>query len=297
MISEGQQFEYLGFELNPVVRKAIMRKDLLFIDLEAVTEMIAEYNKIVTNLTASEAFFLKSHLFEAETIIQAGLGRYNWKTLNIQKFCEKCLVILKSLTAMVAQISYISTDIKNRIIKIESYSLFTFENKKVVETTIKFDLIIKSSLQKSTASNSVKHEDDSVKKKSISFPSDDEGLLPCKEYFQKLISIRDEKTGRIKKLYDSIGPILIKLESLILGTYSGESDKMILYYEHWEKEAFACLIRFCNKNLNEIAENLISSNPLYTVEASLSSPEIVLKPSTSEIYNIVIHSVKDFLER
>lgn len=272
-----------------------MRKELLFIDLEAVTDMISEYNKIVTNLTASEAFFLKSHLFEAETIIQAGLGRYNWKTLNIKKFCEKCLVILKSLTAMVAQISYISTDIKNRIIKIESYSLFTFEKNKIVETTIKLDLIIKSSLQK--PARSVKHEEDEVKKKSITFPSDDEGLLPCKEYFQKLISVRDEKTGRIKKLYDSIGPILIKLESLILGTYSGESEKMILYYEHWEKEAFACLIRFCNKNLSEIAENLISSNPLYTVEASLSSPEIVLRPSTSEIYNIVIHSVKDFLER
>lgn len=36
---------------------------------------------------------------------------------------------------------------------------------------------------------------------------------------------------------------------------------------------------------------------MFQVDAILSAPEIVMKPTETEVYNIVIHSVKDFLER
>lgn len=42
---------------------------------------------------------------------------------------------------------------------------------------------------------------------------------------------------------------------------------------------------------------LLGTKPLFEIDAVLSTPEIVLKPTQSEIYNIVVHSVKDFLER
>lgn len=36
---------------------------------------------------------------------------------------------------------------------------------------------------------------------------------------------------------------------------------------------------------------------MFQVDAVLAAPEIQLKPTASECHNIIIHSVKDFLER
>lgn len=40
-----------------------------------------------------------------------------------------------------------------------------------------------------------------------------------------------------------------------------------------------------------------NSEPLFEIDAILSSNEILMRPTPSEIYNIIIHSAKDFLER
>lgn len=55
--------------------------------------------------------------------------------------------------------------------------------------------------------------------------------------------------------------------------------------------------RFVFHNLDFYVTALLGTKPLFEIDAVLSTPEIVLKPTQSEIYNIVVHSVKDFLER
>lgn len=42
---------------------------------------------------------------------------------------------------------------------------------------------------------------------------------------------------------------------------------------------------------------LTNNVPIFQVDAILSVPDITMRPSAAEIYNIIIHSVKDFLER
>ena len=54
-----------------------------------------------------------------------------------------------------------------------------------------------------------------------------------------------------------------------------------------------CFIR----NL-EYLNNLLSSNkPLFTVDAALMASEVVLKPSYGEVFTIIVHDVKDLLDR
>lgn len=74
-IIEGQAFESSGFELNLVIRMAIMRKvsqfdaersdrpqslrclfsqEALFLDVEMVSKMIADYNTVVNSLSVAE---------------------------------------------------------------------------------------------------------------------------------------------------------------------------------------------------------------------------------------------------
>lgn len=153
---------------------------------------------------------------------------------------------MKTLNSLVAQIGFIGNDIRKQISEIEKFSLFIigYKDEKTVNNAQK-EFTLTASTQKSLLKkeNTVETIDDLTKaEKKVSFVH--EKCLSCREYFQTLDLDRNEKFSRMKKLFDSIGPILIKLESLILGTFSGESTKMKQYYVYWEKEMFNLLIKY-----------------------------------------------------
>lgn len=209
---------------------------------------------------------------------------------------------MKSLSAIVVQIGIMGRDIRAKVNKLESYSLFEREKDLTVkelsdETTM--PVILKSSKLGKSSETPDDLDNAAVKprKKSVRIVDRDDNIKPCLEYFKNLELERNDKTNRIQKLYDSIGPIMIKLESLILGSFTGESDKMSYYYTHWEKEMFSALMRFTTRNLQDFSDKLMHSDVVFEVDAVLAAPEIIMKPTANEIYNIMVHSVKDFLER
>lgn len=248
---------------------------------------------------------LRDKLYEAESIIQVGLGRYTWQTLDIKSFCETCQKLLKSLAAVVVQISMMGKDIRAKVNKLESYVMF--EDEVTTPSSVaegmndekSLPLILKSSKmgKLSETPDDLDNPKSRPKKKSVRLMDRDDNIKPCLEYFKNLEHIRYEKMNQIQKLYDSIGPTMIKLESLILGTFTGESEKMNHYYTHWEKELFTSLMRFTTRNLQDFNDNLVKNCVMFEVDAVLATPEIIMKPTANEIYNILIHSVKDFLER
>lgn len=249
--------------------------------------------------------FLRDKLYEAESTIQAGLGRYTWQTLNIKTFCESCERLLKNLSAIVMQIGIMAKDIHQTVGELESHSLFVseIESKKSVRDT-KAPILLKSSKRDGKMSETPDDLDDidtnheiAVRKKSVRITERDLSVKPCLEYFRNLELERNVKASKLQKLYDSIGPTMIKLESLILGTFTGESDKMSHYYNYWEKELFSSLVRFTTRNLQNFSDKLMQNETMFEVDAVLAAPEITMKPSANEIYNIMVHSVKDFLER
>lgn len=80
--------------------------------------------------------------------------------------------------------------------------------------------------------------------KKVTIKETDDNVKPCRDYFDALVKDRNAKTIKLLQLYDSIGPILIKLESLVLGSYTGDCPAMKYYYNHWEKQVFGCFTRY-----------------------------------------------------
>lgn len=131
----------------------------------------------------------------------------------------------------------------------------------------------------------------------------------------------------MSKAYRSISPMLVKLESLVLGTATGKSPAMQLLYEKYEKKIFAAFIMYTNiffppvkwqikniflaiftlrqsdsfrcmvRNMEVFNKMLNDTKPIFQVEAILISSEVVLRPSPNEIYSIVCQDVRDLLER
>ncbi|SPP80284.1 dynein heavy chain 10, axonemal [Drosophila guanche] len=309
---EGQLFEHLGFELPSVLRTEIMRKDLLFKDYEKLSEVINRYKAIIANLSMSEVIFLRGHIYDTELYIQMGLGRYTWISFNIGKFCEQINSQLRKLTSIVSQINFIRLDLRNRIDLIKNYNLFnldseTIDAKKSASVAVDFtqsrsDLglqPVQSRMFVTSTGASITmyldEEEDNEKQKQEQYCGVD--VYPCEGYFELLESSRNRKAAQMKKLYDSLGPVLVKLESLVLGTFTGRSDKMKTYYEFWEEETYKCIVDMTYQNLKCYINRLLSDSPMFEVNAVLLMSEIVLEPSIQELQNIIITASKDFLSR
>ncbi|XP_055846772.1 dynein axonemal heavy chain 10 isoform X2 [Episyrphus balteatus] len=283
VLHEGQEFEHLGFKLPDAIRTTIMRKNLLFTDYEAIQGVISEYNSIISILSLSEVDFLRDHLYEIEVVIQAGVGRYTWQSFNIQKFASNIKTLLRKLVSTVSQINNIRVEIKSRINKMENFNLFKLIESDEINAQGIFLYEFAHTYQKTNNEKSIEINNDTI--------------YSCDEYLRKLRESRDEKNSYMKKIVDSLGPVLVKLESLVLGTFTGRSEKMKEYYGYWETEIFDCILRYTHRNFKEFLNSLMGNVPTFEIKGLLLMPEIVLHPNASELQNIFVQSAKDFLER
>lgn len=192
---------------------------------------------------------MRDHLYETEVAIQVGVGRYTWQSFNIKKYCDGVCALMRKLQSIVSQINYIRVDIRNRIDQIKNFNIFAIDETKEKDALIQFD--VESLQQKSTESSEDQEESDKVQiirvqdaADSISSDQKDcgTGIYHCQNYMDRLETARIEKCSQMKKIYDSLGPVLIKLESLVLGTFTGRSEKMREYYVFWEEETYKCIL-------------------------------------------------------
>ncbi|KAF7265371.1 hypothetical protein GWI33_021219 [Rhynchophorus ferrugineus] len=121
--------------------------------------------------------------------------------------------------------------------------------------------------------------------------------LPCKEFFGAMNAKRTENVVAMLRIYQSIGPILVKLEMLVLNTNTGSSPHMSHYYEFWEGEIYKAFITMTIRNLETFSYKIENRELLFQVDALVAAPEIVLRPTATEIYNIIVRNMYDFFDR
>ena len=101
----------------------------------------------------------------------------------------------------------------------------------------------------------------------------------------------------LARKYHAIGPLLIKMEGLVVYTNSGKSPRLKAYYFHWEKKIFDAIIRMVNSNLANLAYRMLGSSvPLFTVETLLSAPEVVLHPPANELCKLMTQAMREVVE-
>jgi dynein heavy chain len=138
-------------------------------------------------------------------------------------------------------------------------------------------------------------------------------LFTCREYFEFLETKRQEIVSSLKRRYDLIGPLLIKIESLVFGTSTGKhrNSKSInlslsfisifflvhSFYIYWEHEIFISLVELVIRNLCQFFENIFFGNiSFFTVDILLAPPRIKLQPSLEEIINSIRRSAHGISE-
>lgn len=147
---------------------------------------------------------------------------------------------------------YVSTDIKNRMNQSETLSILTLSESDQLSTELHSingklnSILLNGSSSDGQQPNS--HCLDGkmeVPVKSVAFAYDAQHIPSIVAYFSIIDDNQHRKMKTVEHLFSAVGPILIKLESLVLDTSTGESDNMRLYYDFWEQQLFELLIRYC----------------------------------------------------
>ncbi|XP_072908128.1 dynein axonemal heavy chain 10 [Hemitrygon akajei] len=127
-------------------------------------------------------------------------------------------------------------------------------------------------------------------------PKSKEDLAGVKEFFEYVERERTKDILNLVSKYKAIGPLLTKMEGLVFHTNTGKALKMALYYIYWERRIYDSLVKMIIKNLQQINAAVLGNNPLFQIEVYLSAPEIILKPSASEVYQLTLQNIKDCVE-
>lgn len=126
----------------------------------------------------------------------------------------------------------------------------------------------------------------------------DEGTrLACKDFFSYVYETRNEEAIKLLRLYQSITPLLMNIEVLILHTNTGKSTQMTRYYRYWEEEIFKAFALMTLRNLEQFIEKIESKALLFDIDLVVEQTDIFLRPTVTDVYNTFLRNTADFLER
>ncbi|XP_069880965.1 dynein axonemal heavy chain 10 isoform X1 [Dipodomys merriami] len=127
-------------------------------------------------------------------------------------------------------------------------------------------------------------------------PKSEEELPSVKEFFEHIERERAKDVEHMVRWYLAIGPLLTKVEGLVIHTNTGRASKLAPYYEYWEGKIYDVLTKLILKNLQSFNSQVLGHTPLFQAETILTAPEIILHPNASEIDKMSVHCTRSCVE-
>ncbi|KAJ3224095.1 Dynein heavy chain 10, axonemal [Clydaea vesicula] len=162
-------------------------------------------------------------------------------------------------------------------------------------------------LRKNSAN--ITHVVDSISRTMLIKEPAENDIQDAFEFFDYINKNKMNILDGIVQKYRSIGPLLIKMESLVANTNTGKSPMLKEYYAYWEKRVFVALNHMVVANLQYLESLLVNKSskkngkvkkgrqsPLFRVSASLSAPEIIISPLAPEIYKMMVKLTRSIVD-
>ncbi|KAJ2996626.1 Dynein heavy chain 10, axonemal [Globomyces sp. JEL0801] len=268
IIKETKYLDKMGFSVPEAALNVALQEEKYYNLVENLNLMLQAYRSVMDPLDNSEKKLFTHHINELRRVMKPGFTRLNWNSLGIPEFIQRCNMEINKLSSLVNQTRKNSSNITRAIDHIAASVL-------VIE------------------------------------PPVDE-ILDAHEYFDLINRHRSNMMDGMVVSYRSIAPLLMKTESLVANTNTGNSKVLKEYYAFWERKIFNGLTFMVINNL-QILENLLTcgngskkskksttkpvrTSPLFKITAFLSAPEIVISPSSQEIYKMIFKFVRTIID-
>uniref|UniRef100_A0A3B4BIB4 Dynein heavy chain tail domain-containing protein n=1 Tax=Periophthalmus magnuspinnatus TaxID=409849 RepID=A0A3B4BIB4_9GOBI len=156
----------------------------------------------------------------------------------------------------------------------------------VVSQILKNEKDIEAKLQSLETANIIK----------FTMHSKSQELPGVKQFFERINQERVKTVSVLTRRYADIGPLITKIEHVILESSSGRAKCMAEYYKAWERRVLDSLIKMVLRNIHTFNTSLMGTTPLFQIDAILSAPKIVIQPLRNEIYWLIMQCVRDCVE-
>ncbi|XP_033627732.1 dynein heavy chain 10, axonemal-like [Asterias rubens] len=256
IIVETKYMEQLSFNIPELARNVALQEDKYLRWNDGLRHMLGRYHSAISFINNAETQLLDEHLKDLRRTLKSGHKRLNWNSLGITDYITRCEQAISKFESLVNQIQKNAKDIDARLKAVEQADLFKGP------------------------------------------PSQMNGeILPgCKEYFDHIERERMHTFEQLARKYRAIGPLLTKMEGLVVHTNTGRSPRLQAYYGYWEMRVYASLTKLITRNMSEFNTAVTSNKPLFQIDAMLTAPEIILAPAANEIYKLTMQSVRDCVE-
>uniref|UniRef100_A0A8C2R8N1 AAA+ ATPase domain-containing protein n=1 Tax=Capra hircus TaxID=9925 RepID=A0A8C2R8N1_CAPHI len=258
IINETKYLEQLGFPVPELARNVALQEDKFLRYTDGIQRMLDHYHTLTGTLNEAESLLLDDHSQELLRVFRSGYKRLNWNSLG-NKF-----------------IHLLPFRLWDAIGKFES--LVHQIHKNADDISSRLTLIESINLFKYPA------------------PKSEDELPGVKEFFEHIERERAKDVDHMVRWYLAIGPLLTKVEGLVVHTNTGKAPKLASYYEYWENRIYEVLTKLILKNLQSFNSLVLGNVPLFQTETILTAPEIILHPNANEIDKMCVHCVRNCVE-
>ncbi|XP_072207474.1 dynein axonemal heavy chain 10 [Excalfactoria chinensis] len=123
----------------------------------------------------------------------------------------------------------------------------------------------------------------------------DDVLPKMKEFFEYIKCERTKDIDHMVRKYTAISQLLTELEGIV-NMKSGRSSKLASYYAYWENRIYHMLIQLILKNFQAFNAAVLANVPLFQIEAAVSPPKLIFRPSASEINKMTVQCIQHCVE-
>lgn len=298
LIRETKYLDRMGYKVPEAALNVALQEEKYHGYVQSLQEMLGNYHAILHSLHPVERRLVASRLRELQAELRQGFDPCNWCSLHIPTLIERCTKAINEFQSVIGQIHKSSSMIEEVIESIESAAL--------VDVHQFADRLGRSSAAKVVASSSAQAAD---------------GTMEISVLYETLEKSLQEKVASLVRKYQSIGPLLVKVEEIVASSNTGASPVLAEFYNFWEKRMYNAITKMVIRAIASF-EVLLSldrdsgvtaqaateeSNiglggsknmrpPLCRVQATLNGSDVSVSPALTDIYKYVSRIVRSIVE-
>ena len=85
------------------------------------------------------------------------------------------------------------------------------------------------------------------------------------DFFDHIETERAKDIEVLVRKYRAIGPLLTKMEGLVVHTNTGKAPRLQAYYAYWERKVFDAITKMVTSNLRKFTKQLMGVKALFQV--------------------------------
>jgi len=260
IIAESRSLDAMGFAVPAAAVSLTLQSPQLRMHALDLDTCLNRLKATLASLSSVEEKLLASHIKQLLIVFQPGFTAYNWTSQRIPAFTAACNQAITTFEAALDAVHSHGTSMSGILEKISSTALFTVGD-----------------LEERTSNEPM-------------------GLAS----FVSLIE--EKKRVRLADLsrdYESMTPLLLKVEEEVAGTNSGASPPMASYYAYWEAKVFNAVVEMVIRSLATFHSMLRSpavGKGLLGLTCTFTGRELTVTPSLKHVTNTLTGVAKGFSE-